>query len=385
MTRVAALGLALALALGGSDRAAGEDREQDLARLRRAIQESRERVADYEKQQRGLLEAIEALDQSAAYLAKEVARARGSAQRARARLGQIEAEAAVLTVQLAHTKQAMRVRAVALYQAGNVGTLRLLFAAGGLREFLARVRALRVLLGHDADLLARHRVQSEALALAESRAREQVEVRTQAEQRLRQRSLELEAERGEKRNLASNVHTSRTRERAALVELEKAARALEETLARLGAEPSPARPPSQGAGFAGQKGRLASPVQGRVAQSFGRVVDADFGTQTFRSGVVFEAALGTPVLAVAPAVVRFAGWFRGYGRMVILDHGDRFFTVSGHLAELAVEVGDAVAAGEEVGAVGDTGSLAGARLYFEIRRGSEALDPRDWLASADPR
>ena len=385
MKRIPVLGLALALVLGGSDRAAGEDREQDLARLRRAIQESRERVADYEKQQRGLLEAIESLDQSAAYLAKEVARARGSAQRARARLGQIEAEAAVLTAQLAHTKQAMRVRAVALYQAGNVGTLRLLFAAGGLREFLARVRALRVLLGHDADLLARHRVQSEALALAESRAREQVEVRTQAEQRLRERSLELTAERGEKRNLASSVHTSRTRERAALVELEKAARALEETLARLGAEPSPARPPSQGAGFSGQKGRLASPVQGRVAQSFGRVVDADFGTQTFRSGVVFEAALGTPVLAVAPAVVRFAGWFRGYGRMVILDHGDRFFTVSGHLAELAVEVGQAVAAGEEIGAVGDTGSLAGARLYFEIRRGSEALDPRDWLASADPR
>ena len=82
--------------------------------------------------------------------------------------------------------------------------------------------------------------------------------------------------------------------------------------------------------------------------------------------------------------MRFAGWFRGYGRLVILDHGDRYFTVSGHLAELAVEVGDAVAAGEAIGAVGDTGSLSGARLYFEIRRGSEPLDPRDWLASADP-
>jgi len=382
--RVAALGLAIGLVLGGFAASAGDDREQDLARLRRAIQESRERVADYEKQQRGLLEAIEALDQSAAYLAKEVAAARRSAQRARARLDQIEAEAAELTAQLARTKQAMRVRAVALYQAGNVGTLRLLFAAGGLREFLSRVRALRVLLGHDADLLARYRTESEALALAEGRAREQVRVRSDAEQRLRERSLELEAERGEKRSLASRVHASRTSERAALVELEKAARALEETLARLGAEPSRPGPPSPGAAFASQRGRLASPVKGRVAQAFGRVVDADFGTQTFRSGVVFEAALGTPVLAVAPAVVRFAGWFRGYGRLVILDHGDRYFTVSGHLAELAVEVGDAVAAGEEIGAVGDTGSLSGARLYFEIRQGSEPLDPRDWLASPDP-
>ncbi|HEY8156762.1 MAG TPA: peptidoglycan DD-metalloendopeptidase family protein [Myxococcota bacterium] len=383
MRRALGFGLAACLALGGLAHAAGEGREEELARLRRAIQESRERVADYERQQRGLLEAIEALDQSAALLASEVAITERGARRARARLTRIEAEAVERAAQLARTKQAMRVRAVALYQAGNVGTLRLLFAAGGLREFLSRVRALRVLLEHDADLLARHRAESEALALAESRAREQVRVRSEAEQRLRERSRELEAERGEKRNLASRVHADRTSERAALVELEKAARALEETLARLGAEPSPARPPSEGAGFAGLKGRLAPPVQGPVAQAFGRVVDADFGTQTFRSGVVFEAALGTPVLAVAPASVRFAGWFRGYGRLVILDHGDRFFTVSGHLADLAVEVGDAVAAGDAIGTVGDTGSLEGARLYFEIRRGSEPLDPGEWLASAE--
>jgi septal ring factor EnvC (AmiA/AmiB activator) len=380
--RAAALALLAALALGGIARA-DDDREQELARLRRAIEESRQRVAAYEQQQRGLLEAIEALDQSAAYLAAEVSRAERSAQRARTRLASIQAEAAVLTAQLARTRQAMRVRAVALYQAGNLGTLRLLFAAGGLREFLARVRALRVLLDHDAELIARHRFESEQLALAEERARQQVQVRSGAEQQLRERSLELEAERGEKRSLARSVHADRTSERAALVELEKAARALEETLARLGAEPARPGPPSPGAGFAGLKGRLAPPVAGPVAQTFGRVVDAEFGTETFRSGIVFEAPLGTSVQAVAPAVVRFAGWFRGYGRLVILDHGDRYFTVSGHLAELAVEVGDEVEAREEIGTVGDTGSLAGARLYFEIRQGSQPLDPADWLAEAD--
>ena len=382
MRRAAALALVACLALGAPTPAAGEDREQELARLRRAIEESRARVAAYEEQQRGLLEAIEALDQSAAYLAAEVTSAERSAERARSRLARIQAEAAELTAQLARTRQAMRVRAVALYQAGNLGSLRLLFAAGGLREFLSRVRALRVLLGHDAELLARHRAQSEALAVAEARASQQVRLRGEAEQRLRERSLELETERGEKRSLARRVHADRTSERAALVELEKAARALEETLARLGAEPSRAAP-SPGAGFAGQKGRLASPVPVPVTQAFGRVVDAEFGTETFRSGVVFEAPLGTAVRAVAPATVRFAGWFRGYGRMVILDHGERYFTVSGHLGELVVEVGDEVAAGEQIGTVGDTGSLAGARLYFEIRQGSQPLDPAEWLAAAD--
>ena len=114
-------------------------------------------------------------------------------------------------------------------------------------------------------------------------------------------------------------------------------------------------------------------------RGFGREVDAEFLTETFHSGLVFDAPLGTPVAAVAAGNVRFAGWFRGYGRLVILDHGDGYFTVSGHLEELEVEVGDAVTARQVIGTVGETGSLSGPRLYFEIRQGAEAQDPADWL------
>ena len=109
------------------------------------------------------------------------------------------------------------------------------------------------------------------------------------------------------------------------------------------------------------------------------MVDEDFQTETFRKGVEFAAAAGEPVLAVAPGEVRFTGWFRGYGKIVILDHADRYFTVCGHLEEIDVEVGAAVEAGDRIGSVGETGSLTGPKLYFEIRNGSEALDPADWL------
>ena len=71
--------------------------------------------------------------------------------------------------------------------------------------------------------------------------------------------------------------------------------------------------------------------------------------------------------------------------MVILDHGDRFYTVSGHLDALRVETGRFVAAGEAIGTVGDTGSLSGPRLYFEIREGSEAVDPLAWLVPGTAR
>jgi septal ring factor EnvC (AmiA/AmiB activator) len=109
-------------------------------------------------------------------------------------------------------------------------------------------------------------------------------------------------------------------------------------------------------------------------------VDAEFRTATFRKGIDFAAPAGASVRAVAPGEVRFAGWFRGYGKMVIVDHGEGYFTVSAHLDEIQVAVGDEVQADRALGTVGDTGSLAGPLLYFEIRHGSEPLDPSRWLA-----
>jgi septal ring factor EnvC (AmiA/AmiB activator) len=382
MRRVLATGAVLAALLLAA--AGHADRREDLEALRRAIEESRERVAAYERQQRGLLETIEALDRAAALLARDVDEARRSAAAAARALAEIEAEARVLAARLAVTRRAMRARSVALYQAGELGAVRLLFSSDGLPAFLSRVSALRRLLTHDAELLERHREQSAALAAAELRARESALRLAEAEVRLSERSAELAAERARKGRLVARLYDDRARERAALAELERAARALEETLASLGAEASRSDRSLEGPPFQSLRRRLEPPVDAPISRGFGRVVDAEFLTATFQSGVVFEAALGSPVHAIASGRVRFAGWFRGFGRLAILDHGEGYFSVSGHLDSLEVSVGAPVRARQVIGRVGETGSLAGPRLYFEIRRGGEALDPADWLRSAGP-
>ena len=131
--------------------------------------------------------------------------------------------------------------------------------------------------------------------------------------------------------------------------------------------------------------KLEPPVDAALTGRFGRVVDEEFFTETYRTGVVFGADYGTPVRAVAAGRVRYAGWFRGFGRLVIVAHGDSYFTVSGHLSEIVVAVGDRVAAADTIGAVGDTGSLTGPQLYFEIRLGGDPLDPGEWLRGVDSR
>jgi septal ring factor EnvC (AmiA/AmiB activator) len=297
---------------------------------------------------------------------------------AQAALQKAESEATDVARRLDRTERAMASRANALYRTGRVGMVPVLFAAEGLPDFLSRVQTLQRLLSHDAELLAKHKAESRALIDSRERAAFAADERKSASEAFEQRSGELTSERARKLKLVGQLGASRARERAALAELETAARALEETVAALPAGDLVGGI-LDGPSFASQKGRLPYPVRVPIARDFGRVVDSEFKTETFRKGADFDASVGTPVRAVAAGRVRYAGRFRGYGNTVILEHGDEYFTVSAHLSRIDVKLGASVEARAGIGEVGDSGSLSGAHLYFEVRRGAEPLDPERWL------
>ena len=93
-----------------------------------------------------------------------------------------------------------------------------------------------------------------------------------------------------------------------------------------------------------------------------------------------RAPLGTPVRAVWDGKVVHAGWFKGYGNLIILDHGDGIFSLMAHLDQMERSQDEQVHAGDRVGTVGDSGSLKGAYLYFELRDGQKPLDPERWVS-----
>ena len=133
-------------------------------------------------------------------------------------------------------------------------------------------------------------------------------------------------------------------------------------------------------GFGALRGKLPLPVDGgHIEVGYGNVLNPKFNTVTLHKGFDIRAPLGTPVRAIAAGKVVYAAWLRGYGNLMIIDHGQGYFTLMAHLARFAHRTGDVVRAGEEVGQVGDTGSLKGAYLYFEIRERGQAVDPAAWL------
>jgi septal ring factor EnvC (AmiA/AmiB activator) len=142
-------------------------------------------------------------------------------------------------------------------------------------------------------------------------------------------------------------------------------------------------PSPRGVDLEDLKGRLAWPVQGRVVVGYGMHRDREYWTKTFNPGVDIEAREGDPVGAVAAGTVVYSGWHSGLGNLVVLDHGRSYYSLYGHLLRPRVAVGQSVAEGQQVGDVGDTLSLRGACLHFQIRHQRRSLDPLAWLAARD--
>ena len=127
------------------------------------------------------------------------------------------------------------------------------------------------------------------------------------------------------------------------------------------------------------KGLLNLPVSGKIVSSYGHYRNVEFNVMNCRSGVLIRADRGEPIHAVANGTTLFADWFKGYGNMLIIDHGHSYCTLYAHMEELFKKKGDTVESGEVIATVGDSGTLSGPGLYFEVRHHGKPEDPLQWL------
>ena len=130
--------------------------------------------------------------------------------------------------------------------------------------------------------------------------------------------------------------------------------------------------------FAKAKGRLPFPVPGEIVGRFGKTFDKASGLNVFKKGIEIASAASSEIHAISPGKIVYAGELPTYGRLAIVDHGDHFYSICGHLGEVAKKVGDAVAMGEKIGVSDSSGNP----VYFEIRARNIPVDPLQWVADS---
>lgn len=373
---VAAAALCLCLGFPGPARAQDEG---ELAELQERIAEGRAALDKVRRGEASVLEVLDGLDTALERRTRRLKTLNARLERREREVAEAEREADGAAAALEQGRLALVKRARALYKWQRGGTpFVLLNGELSVPELMRRKRLLEAVLGWDQALIGRL-----ADNLRRSRdLRTTVEGRRRALARERDEAAalrdELRKERARRQGTLRTLRRERKLRARALQELREAARRLEGIIR--GSEEG-SRAPVEGPAAPVADG-LVLPVDGRIVSGFGIHKHPDLDVDVHRPGIDIAAPAGAEIRAVERGRVLFADRLPGYGKMLILDHGKRYYTVYGHLSELAKSVGDRVERGERIARVGDGPSSGRSRLYFEMRRSGKPVDPLPWFQRA---
>ena len=276
-----------------------------------------------------------------------------------------------------------------IYKVGEKPGLQVILGATSAVDLVRRFDWLLLVAAQDRRLADDVREQLAVVKRTEAElARKQDEVRAIREESEGERA-DLLRTREERSALLDSVRKEKQKKQQLVAELESSENDVKALLAELEerakARTTPDGLPPAGTAFAAAKGRLPWPVQGKVSRWFGVQKDPRFGTSTFNGGIDIQAEKEADVICVDPGRADYVDWLPGYGQCIIVNHGDGYYTLYAHTSKVFVSVGDTVRAGEVIASVGDTGSLLGDALHFEIRKDAEPINPAPWLTATKLR
>ncbi|MCJ8501174.1 peptidoglycan DD-metalloendopeptidase family protein [Desulfatitalea alkaliphila] len=376
-----------------ADRTAAPDPEKRKAlrakadELQKKLQASAARIGTMSDQEQALVDAVDAAE-------KALDDARRQVRETRTALAALEEKRASAQQEQTALQEAIRSgeayaaqRLVALYKLQQVGRAHLLASADSFFDFVDRKRSLEQILDQDEALLRQLNNDHARLAAVVQQIQSARAEQRALNEALDQRIARLAAEQENRSALLRKVRGAKSLEQAAHKALQQATRDLDGALAALGPTPSVQRPaaratdqPATGGGpFAQSKGLLNWPVRGKIITFFGPYRDEKADLVNFHSGINIQADRGEPIRAVADGYAIYASWFKGFGNMLIIDHGDHYYTVYAHLEEVFKVKGDRIETGEVIATVGDTGSLMGPALHFQVRHHGKPVDPLEWM------
>jgi septal ring factor EnvC (AmiA/AmiB activator) len=365
----------LSLALAGQDapaRRVQSPAERASERIR-ALQREAEALVAQESQ---LLVELRKLELERQIKVEELASIDKHKQETSRQLNDAAARADALRKIAETDRPDIEARLVHLYRLGRAGYWRLLLDVDDLRS-LGRVYRTAAAMTHlDRERIQAHKRTLDALAEEQRTLQARSQVLDALEQQATKVRAALDRAVQTRTALVASIDERRDLNAQWTSELEAAQQRLQTSVTALDANAAalPIRP---------FQGALPWPVRGAVRSRFGRQPSSRFGTSIVRNGIEVGVADGQPVRVVHEGVIVFAGQFTGYGNLVIVEHGERAFSLYGHLSAIQVAQGQRVQAQAPLGRSGlnPNGTPA---LYFELRVDGKPVDPLQWLQKGIP-
>lgn len=370
--------------------------QDDLRGVRNEIKIKKQQITKTKKVEKAVSGKLQAINKTLAKKEAELRALDADLRRVEANITKTRKDIDLVSREAAQKQSQIEHRLGILYKAGNLGPIRMFFSSESFPQMSENNRFMERILAKDKVTFSEYMHKVDELKRLKKQLEQDAAIKERLKGSIAEKKREIEIERQKTATHLTKVQTDRRGQEASLKELEANASRLQAMLNRLDAQSRKRytrkpergetgtskpiqRPTTPDRGFASQRGRLTMPVRGRIVQPYGKHKHPEFNSYTFNKGIVIASGAGTEVRAIYEGTVIYAGYFKGYGNMIIVDHGGGYFSLYAYNARVTKRVGASVVKGDIVAAVGDVDSTVGSALYFEIRYQGQPVDPTTWV------
>ncbi len=382
-----------------------EKAEENRARLRTIEQQLKKQKAEQkriEREEQNALAGLNKINQMLKTYQQQLQKQKKTLAKNEQELKRTQTNLAQLQKRSNKKKTTLAKRLRAIYKMGDLGYLSPLFGSSVHTDVQQQIKYLQIFSENDVELINAARKDMQAVLKQKKALEDQQREIAQTQKEIKEQQTRISQQKQQQDQLLQRLRQDKQQFAMVIRKLEVSAAKLEkflqdlETASRRTVQNSKKQEKtarqvtfpnnvqtvvkSYGRHFRANKGKLLWPVQGKIITNYGKIKIDGTKTYTFHKGVNIQAKKGTPFYSVFKGTVKYADWFNDYGNLIIIDHGGNYYTLYAHADELAVNAGDTIETRQVLGNVGDTDSIKGPLLYFEVRANGKPDNPQKWLA-----
>lgn len=345
--------------------------EKKLKEIKEELKESKEQLQKTRREEQAVLGRLAVIGRELKQTNQTLNRAQKKIRTNETQVGMLKTEVNQRWGDLQDKEKKLKNRIKEIYKSSSLNYLELLITSRSMSDFFNRLYFFGKIIEYDARLV--EGVRSDLQEVKQKKAvleKKTDEIRELAKV-VAGKKEEITVRADEKKELYQSLQRRRKEYEERIAELEKSSVELEVLILKTTAA-------RKGAGVRGS-GILAWPLEGRLTSRFGYRRHPYWGGRQFHTGIDIAAKHGTPIKAADAGEVIFSGWWDGYGKAVVVDHGRQMTTVYAHLSRIYKQVGEIIAKGQILGLVGSTGYSTGPHLHFEVRKNGKPVNPMGYL------
>ena len=353
-----------------------KDEQAELKALRKKIKKQELAISKAGKSESAALKNLQVIGNQLRLKERELKIYKWNFKNNQKKLLSIEPSLKKMEQKINTHKKVLGYRLRSIYKNGSIFPLKIMFSSNDINALFQNLKYMNLIAQHDAQLLRKYKIQYEKF---EKDKRSLYAVRAKLvglEKNAKYKKDEIVKTKKEKSVLLKKIKKKKYFYKKVRKELVAASTNLNDLIDKLLVKIVS----GEGLDISDKKGRLNMPLDGRILNKFGKKRVKEYDSYIVYNGINVKAKKGSKVKAVFDGTVLYTGELEGYGNLVIIGHGKQYHSLYGHLDNIKVSTETVVKTGEVIALSGDSGSLEGETLYFELRKSGKPIKPNPWFA-----